>query len=147
MEQNVQKIKKVAMELDNALEKKNFNEIKSLFSDDCEIEFLGIKLNGRDGVEKWLKFIFEYVESFKLEPIVIIVEGSIFVEEFYVDINFRDGSNYHTKWSEVLIYENYKVKSLRLYFDRLEIIQHAPIGYFNKKILGFIDKKTLKGLK
>ena len=145
-EQSDERIKQVAMELDDVLERKDYERIKTFFAKDCEIEFLGITLRGRKGVEKWLDYIFQYVKRFELKPLVIMVEDGIFFEEFNVIATLPDGSKIHSKWSEVLEYENYKIKSLRLYFDRLKFAKSAASNMIIRKILAYIDKKTLGGL-
>lgn len=144
--QDPDKIKKIAMELDNALEAKDFEFLKSCFTSDCEIELIGLKLKGISGVEKWLKYIFNYVVKFKLEPVVIMVEDDVFFEEFIVNAQLPDGTTIKSKWAEVLVYEDYKIKSLRLYFDRLDFAKAIAGGYISKKIINFIIKKSLKGL-
>ena len=144
--QDPDKIKKVAMDLDNALEVKDFEFLKSCFADDCEIELIGVKLKGISGVEKCLKYIFNYVVKFELKPVVIMVENDIFFEEFIVIAQLTDGSTVESKWAEVLVYENYKIKSLRLYFDRLDFAKAIADGFLSKKIINLIIKKSLKGL-
>ncbi|MBD3194486.1 MAG: hypothetical protein GF317_05480 [Candidatus Lokiarchaeota archaeon] len=145
--QQSEKIKEVAMELDDALEMKDYDLIKKYFSDDCEIELLGETLRGKEGVKNWLDFIFSYVKTFKLVPIIIMVQDDIFFEEFEVIATLNNGSELQSKWAEILEYENYKIKSLRLYFDRLIFAKSAASNSITRKILGYIDKKTLEGLK
>ena len=48
--QTADKIRKVAMDFDNAIENKNIEVIVSAFPDECKIELLGITLMGKDGV-------------------------------------------------------------------------------------------------
>ncbi|MBD3214555.1 MAG: hypothetical protein GF311_18235 [Candidatus Lokiarchaeota archaeon] len=141
-----EKIRELAKDLDGALEKKDINLIKSFFDERCEIELLGIGLEGHEGVEKWLNYIFSYVDSFRLEPINILIENEIFFEEFVVHAKFPDNSKLQSKWAEVLIYENYKIRSLRLYFDRVEFAKAAVSGFFARKILQYLERKTLEGL-
>lgn len=144
--QSSEKIKEVAKAFDDALEEKNYKLIKSYFEENCEIELLGVKLKGHDGVEKWLDYIFSYVESFSLQPLIIIVENNVFFEEFLVKAILPDKSEINSKWAEVLIYENYKILSLRLYFDRLEFAKSAVSNFFARKVIKYIERKTLEGL-
>jgi hypothetical protein len=46
-----EELRKVAMNFDEALENKNLNAILERFSDDCEIELIGIKLSGKGAQE------------------------------------------------------------------------------------------------
>jgi hypothetical protein len=141
------KIRKVAMDLDNALERKDIDFIVSCFTTDCAIELSGIKLKGRKGVRKWLEWMLGKVESFKLTPVVIMVDNEKFFEEFIVKATLKDGTRIVSKQAEVLIYKNYKVKSLRLYFDRLDFVDAVAKDPVSKMIAKQIIKKSLEGLK
>lgn len=44
------RIRKVAVELDNAIERRDTEAISACFANDCEIELLGIRLTGKQGV-------------------------------------------------------------------------------------------------
>ncbi len=46
------------MALDDALDAKDIEEAMSFFAEDCQIELLSVKLYGREGVRKWLDWIF-----------------------------------------------------------------------------------------
>jgi len=74
-------LKKKPMDLDIALEAKDFDLIKSFFDSDCENELIGVKLAGIQGVEKWLNYIFKYGESFKLDPVVIMLKTISFLKK------------------------------------------------------------------
>jgi hypothetical protein len=144
--QNKDKILKLASDLDNDLELKNVEKIIPYFSEDCEIEMLGITAKGVSGLRKWLIWFFNMYETIKFEPIVIIVENNIFFEEFYIHVSFKKGKQLSVKVAEVLEYENYKIKSLRLYLDRLEFAEAALEGFISKKLVKLIKKRSLEGL-
>jgi len=144
--QNPDEIKKVAMELDNALERMNIDELIPFFADNCVIHLLNVKLTGKEGVKKWLIWLFENVAEIKLIPVVIIVENDVFFEEFVVQAKLHDGTKVKSKQAEVLIYENYKIKDLRLYFDRLDFANAVAKGPISKGIVHRLIKKSLKGL-
>lgn len=145
-QQDKNKILKLASDLDNDLELQDIERLIPYFSEDCEIEMLGIKLKGKSGLKKWLNWFFAMFESIKFEPIVIIVENNIFFEEFYIHTSFENGKQLSVKLAEVLEYEEYKIKSLRLYLDRLEFADAALDGFLSKKLVKLIKKKSLKGL-
>jgi len=86
--QDKNKILKLASDLDNDLELKNENKLISYFTDDCKIEMLGIKLEGRNELKKWLNWFFQMFEIIRFEPIVIMVENNTFFEEFFIRGNF-----------------------------------------------------------
>jgi ketosteroid isomerase-like protein len=143
----LEKIKEVAKELDDALETKNIDQILPFFSDDCEIELLGITVKGEEGVRRWLKWQYEHVAEVKLLPVIIMIEGNVFFEEFVVNAKLHDGTEAESKQAEVLIYdENYRVKSLRLYFDRLDFANSVVRDPISKFIVKRLIKMSLKGL-
>jgi len=144
--QDPQRIKEMGKFLDDSLEKKDFESIISCFSDDCRIELLGKSLHGKDGVEKWLNWMFDAIEKVQLTPVVIMVEGDVFFEEFKVDGTTKNGSAITSKQSEVLVYEDYKVKELRLYFDRLDFADAIADKWPSKQIVRRIVEISTKGL-
>ena len=144
--QNKEAILKLASDLDNDLEKMDVEALIPYFVDDCEIELLGVSLKGISGLNKWLLWFFESFSSIKFEPIVIMVEGSVFFEEFYIHGVTKNDKKLTGKIAEVLVYENYKIKSLRMYFDRLNFADASITGFLGKKIVKLIKNKSLKGL-
>ena len=144
--QNKDKILKLASDLDNDLELQDVEKLLPYFSEDCEVEMLGIKMQGISSLRKCLIWFFNIFETIKFQPIVIIVENNIFFEEFYIHVSFKNGKQLSVKLAEVLEYENYKIKSLRLYLDRLEFADVALGGFLSKKLVKLIKKKSLKDL-
>jgi len=144
---DVERIREVAKDLDDTLETKNNEKILEFFADDCEVELLGVALNGKDGVRKWLDWKYQHVAHYELVPIVIMIEGNMFFEEFLVKAKLPDGTELESKQAEVLIYdEDYKVKSLRLYFDRLDFADAVVKNPISKFIVRRLVKMSLKGL-
>lgn len=145
--QSKEKILKLAEDLDNDLEKMDIELLIPYFDENCEIELLGVSLKGISGLTKWLKWFFESFSSIKFEPIVIMVEGGVFFEEFFIHGITNSGKKLTGKIAEVLEYENYKIKSLRLYFDRLDFADASITGFFERRVVKLIKNKSLKGLK
>ena len=141
------KIREVAMDLDKAVERKNIPLILTSFAENCEIELLGIKLVGKEGVMKWINWVYEHLAELKFLPITIMVDGNTFFEEFVVKGKLHNGIEIQSKQAEVLVYENYKIKSLRLYFDRLDFADSVVTGFIGKTIVRQLIKKSLKGLR
>jgi len=141
-----EKIRRGASDLDNAIESKNIELILSSFSDDCEIELLGIKLTGKDGVRRWTDWMYKHLAEVKFVPITITVDGNVFFEEFILEGRLHNGIEVQSKQAEVLIYENYKVKNLRLYFDRLDFADSVVKGSISKAFVRKLMKRSLKGL-
>ena len=144
--QSPERIKEVAMEFDNAITNKDIDSIMDAFAYDCEIELLGITLYGLDGVKKWVDWLYTHIDEIDLEPVIIMVEDDIFFEEFIVHAKLKNGKITESKQSEVLIYEDYKIKSLRLYFDRLDFSASVVEGFIGKSIVNKLIKKTVEGL-
>jgi len=139
-------IRELAKALDDAIEIRNTEEITSYFSESCEIELLGIKLSGKEGLRKAINWIFRYSKEIKLVPITIMIQGDTFFEEFTVKTRVK-GEETQVKQAEVLIYdEEYKVKSLRLYFDRLELAATYTSNPIENIMINWLKKTSLKGL-
>ena len=140
-------IRKLAAELDNAIESRNAEAVISSFSEDCEIEFLGIKLTGKEGVRKWLHWVYGHLAQIKFEPVTIMVDRNTFFEEFVLKGKLHDGSEVRSRQAEVLVYKNHRVKSLRLYFDRLDFAGSVTRGFISKAVVRHMVRKSLGGLK
>ena len=140
-------ILKYAKALDNAIEKRDVEEVISYFADNCEIELFGIKLSGREGLIKAVNWMFKYLNQITLIPITIMVDRNNFFEEFTVKAKVRGGKEIQVNQSEVLTYDNeYKVTSLRLYFDRLELASAYITNPVEKLMVNLINRASLKDL-
>ena len=144
--QSDDKIRKVAKKLDDAVEKHDINFILDCFLDNCEVEIFGIVLRGKVHLKKALNWLYELIGEIIFEPIVIMIDDDVFFEEFIIKGD-KHGKKFEFKAAEVLIYKDYKVKSLRLYFDRLQVADIISERFFEKFIVSIINNKSLKGLK
>jgi ketosteroid isomerase-like protein len=145
-EQSPEEIRKYAKALDDAIEGRNIEEVESYFCDDCEIEVLGIKLTGKEGLRKAFGWMYKYLKEMVLIPVTIMVDGNTFFEEFIVKTKVKGGKEIQVKQAEVLVYDEYKVKSLRLYFDRLELAEAFISNAVEKIMVNQIIKASIKGL-
>ena len=144
---DAEKIHKVAKALDDAIEKCNIEELISFFSKECEVQLPAITLNGHEGLRKAIAWMYHYLKEIKLVPITIIIQGNIFFEEFIMKARVQGDKEIHVKQAEVLIYDNdYKIRSLRLYFDRLELVRAFSSNVIDRLIINKINQKSLKGL-
>ena len=134
------------MEFDDAIESNDIDYMVSFFADNCEIELMGITLSGREGARRWLEWLFDTLVEVKFKPVVIMVEGNIFFEEFILVGTLANGNIVESKQSEVLVYEDYKIKSLRVYFDRLDFADVVAEGFISRKIVSTLISRSLKGL-
>ena len=141
-----EEIRRVAMALDKALESKDLQAIMEKFADDCEIELLNVKLLGKEGVRKWFNWMYTHVAKLEFLPVTIMVEGNTFFEEYIVKAKFHDGEEARSNQAVVLVFENLKVKSLRMYFDRLDFSSSVAKDVISKTIVRQLVKKSLEGL-
>ena len=144
--QQIDQIRAEAKKLDDAVEDKDMETFLSCFAENCEIELFGIRLQGKEGLQKSIDWMYEKIDQIKFEPITIIVEGNTFFEEFYLLARLENGSEMKIKAAEVLVYENLKVTSLRLYFDRMQLGNLLAKGFFEKFLFQKMNAITLKGL-
>jgi ketosteroid isomerase-like protein len=144
--QSTDEIRRVAMTLDNAIENKRLDMVLSCFADDCEIELLRHSLFGKAGVEKWFDWLFRNIRQVKIQPVIIMAEGNILFEEFIVRARLLSGPEVKSKQSEVLVFENDKIKCLRLFFDRLDFADMLTKDPVSKAVLSRILKKSVEGL-
>ncbi len=121
-------------------------KILPYFSEDCEIEIFGLKIIGKQRLKNWLIWFFSLFDKIKFEPIIIMAEKNVFFQEFFIHVTFNQGKELSVKLAEVLEYQDYKIKSLRLYIDRLEFAEVIVSGFFSKKIIKLIKKRSIKDL-
>lgn len=141
-----EEIRRAAMALDKALESRDLQLVTEKFTGDCEIELLSIKLLGKEGVRKWVNWMYKHVAEIKFLPVTIMVEGNKFFEEFIVEAKFHDGEEARSNQTVVLEFEKLKVKSLRMYFDRLDFSSAVAKDVISKTIVTELIKKSLEGL-
>ena len=144
---NANRIRALAKSLDDAIENEDIEKVLSFFTEDCETELLGLRLKGRQGLKRALDWMYKHVTSITLSPITIIIDGSVFFEEFLVRAKTHKGELLEVKQAEVLIYnEDYLVTSLRLYFDRLLLADTVATNIIDRDLLNQVIKNSLRGL-
>jgi ketosteroid isomerase-like protein len=137
-------IRRAASELDEALEARDFERVVACFSADCTVDLLGVRLRGRDGVRRWLEWVFAHVEQMEFTPRLITVVGNTFIEEFGVAGILANGRRLNSQWAELLTYQDDQVTSLRLYFNPLDF---APaLGLVGRAIEPFAARLARRGL-
>jgi ketosteroid isomerase-like protein len=140
-------IKALAKALDDAIENEDVEKVLSFFTEDCETELLGLRLEGRQGLKRALDWMYMHVTNITLTPITILIDDSVFFEEFLVKAKTHKGKRLEVKQAEVLIYnEDYLVTSLRLYFDRLLLADTMATNFVDRILLNKVIKSSLKGL-
>ena len=139
-------IKSAAMDFDNAIEKMDIEKLTEFFTDDCEVIVLSEVLKGKDGVRKFFSWLFANVVKIKFVPVNIMVENDVFFEEFTVNATFHDGTKASSNQAEVLVFNKFKITSLRIYFDRLDFANSITKNVISKTIVNRLIKKSLEGL-
>ena len=142
----INKIRAEARKLDDAVEDKDMETILSCFAEDCEVELFGIRLQGKEGLKRSIDWMYKKIDQIKFEPITIIIDGNTFFEEFFLIARLESGTEVRIKAAEVLIYKAFKVTSLRLYFDRMQLGNLFAKGFFEKLLFQKMNRITLKGL-
>lgn len=141
-----EKIRQTSKALDDAIEKRNIEELVSYFSEECEVQLPGITLTGYKGLRRAIDWMYSYLKEIKLIPVTIMVQDNVFFEEFTLKATVS-GHAIEVKQSEVLVYcDDYKVESLRLYFDRLELAEHFPHNFIDRMLTRRVSRESLKGL-
>ncbi|MEJ2241435.1 MAG: hypothetical protein P8Y18_04760 [Candidatus Bathyarchaeota archaeon] len=144
--QSSEAILKTALNLDEAIETQNIEVVLSKFSVDCEIKILGIKLSGRNGVKKWMKWQFKHIAKIEFIPIIKMVSGNKFFEEYIAKAKLHGGEEILSNQAVVLEFKNKLIKSLRLYFDRLDFADAVAKDIVSKTIVKELIKKSVEGL-
>jgi hypothetical protein len=75
-----------------------------------------------------------------------MVEGNTFFEEFVVEAKFYNGEEARSNQTVVLEFENLKIKSLSVYFDRLDFSDAVAKDVVSKTIVKELIKKSFEGL-
>ena len=149
MEQKLvtEQILKYARALDDAIEQRDIEGVVSCFSDGCEIELPGVKLTGKEGLRKAIGWMYGYFKDIVLVPVTVMVDGNTFFEEFVMKAKVKGNREIEVKQAEVLVYDNeYRVRSLRLYFDGLELAEACGSSIMERIVVRQWRRASLKGL-
>jgi ketosteroid isomerase-like protein len=143
--ESTRQIRQLARRLDNSIERHDMDAVLSFFTEDCEVTFFGAKVSGKERLQRALRFLFDKLVNIRFEPVTIMVEGETFFEEFRLHAEGPKTESVSIEAAEVLVYDGDKVKSMRLYLDRLQLAGVIVEGMFERKLLHAIEKKTLEG--
>ena len=140
-------LRELALRFDRALERKDYQAVLSAFHEHCTITLPGIELTGREGARKWMDWLFSYVEELRFEPVVIMTRENIFFEEYLVRARIAGGRMVESRQAEVLVFEGETIRSLRVYFDRLDFAEAVARDFFSRIAISQIRKKSTEGLR
>ncbi|MFH1538613.1 MAG: nuclear transport factor 2 family protein [bacterium] len=134
----------VAKEFGDAMERKDLDALLECFTDDCEIEIFDLKLRGKEGVRKWYKWTFAHMRALSFEKIVSVSDGDTFIEEYILNGTIHNGKKMQSRQARVLVFEGDKVKSFRLYLDRLQFADSVVSDPVGKMIVGKFINVSVK---
>lgn len=139
-------IRELALRFDRAIERRDSAAVLSAFHEDCTITLPGIELTGREGAERWVAWLFSELREICFEPVIVMTRDDTLFEEFIVRARTAGGRTLESRQAEVLVFQDGKVKSLRLYFDRLDVAQALSPGFFSRMAISHIGKQFSRGL-
>jgi ketosteroid isomerase-like protein len=145
-DQSPDQIRRLAKDLDDAVEHGDIEMVVSFFTDDCEVELPGVKLTDQDGLRRGLGWLYHELGSIRFEPVSIMVDGDTFFEEFVMRATREGDAEAEIPATEVLVYEGLKVRRLRIYFDRLAIAAIRARGLVEKWVVKKMERAALRGL-
>jgi len=143
-----EKIQDAVIQFTDAMIKKNNEALVACFADDCEIEFLHVKLKGKKGAREWREWLYGHMSELQFDRITNVVNEKTIMEEYILSGRLHNGSRIKSRQTEVIVFDdNYKIKRFSFYFDRLDFIESGINKIMAKQIVNTFNQKTLKNLK
>ena len=141
-------IRMAVQKFTDAMVKKDQEALAACFAEDCEIEFLHVKLKGKRGVREWAHWLYGHLSELQFDRITSVVNDGVIFEEYVLNGRLHNGSKIRSRQTEVLVFdENRMIKNFRFYFDRLDFIESGINKIMAKQIVNTFNQKTLKSLK
>lgn len=110
----------ITLRMDRAIEAKDTVTILSCFHENCEVVLPGKKIKGKNEVKKWTEMIFGYFAELRIIPEDGFIGENLFFRKFTLRVTFHDGSEIISKQAGVLEFDDWKIRNLRLDFDRAD---------------------------
>lgn len=145
--EQTERMQQVADTFRDAVQDRNVEALVSCFAEDCEVELLNLKLHGRDGVRKWYHWMCGHMKSTSFEHVCSAVNGSIYIEEYIMHGVIHNGKKMHNKQTRVLEFNGDKIKSFRLYLDRLQFADSVVNDFAGKIVVRKFIEISVKGMK
>ena len=142
-----EQMERVAGEFRDAMQNRDLAALLHLFREDCEIELFDLKLRGHDGVEKWFNWTFGHMKAMQFERLSSAVGGDIFYEEYLLSGVIHNGKKTQSRQARVLVFEGGRVKSFRLYMDRLQFADSVVNDFAGRLIVKKFIEVSVKGMK
>ncbi len=117
-------IRDLAAEFDRALARRDLEAARSLFDPECRLDLLGLTLEGGEGAERWLRWLFALLPRIDLEQVSALNEPPVLFQEYVLRTELPAGERIESRQMRVTVWEGSRIKELRLIFDRLDL---APL--------------------
>ena len=133
-------LRQVASDFGDAIENRDLPTLLDCFTEDCTLDIFNVHLKGKQGVKKWYKWMFGHMRAMRFEQTIGVVDGDTFFEEYVLIGEIHNGKKLQSRQARVMEFEDGKVKSFRLYFDRLQFADSVVRDFASKIIVKkFID--------
>jgi ketosteroid isomerase-like protein len=134
------------LRFNEAMEGWEIGAIQSLFTDNCEVRFANIRLEGKEGVRRWIEWLHKSVRKVKFEPVTIMTEGNTLFQEFIVKAKMRNNKEVESRQAEVMVFEGGRIKSLRVYLDRLDFAEGLTGILIGPAVVRLVRELSTMGL-
>lgn len=126
---------------------KNVEAVISCFAEDCEIEFLNVKLKGKHGAGEWIKWLYGHMSELRYEPVFTMSDGNVFFVEYVLVGKLHNGIDIKSRQAQIMIFDSEgRIKHFRYYFDRLDFVESAINRIMAKSLVQIFNQKTLNDL-
>jgi hypothetical protein len=131
---------------DRALESRDIHRVIPFFAADCCIELLRQKLTGREGVKKWLGWMYKNLSELSLVTDLVLIQENVVFQEFTLKAKLNAKGILESHQVRVIVFENGKIKNLRAYFDRMDFVEPLAQGFGAKSFVKQLMNLSIKGL-
>ncbi|MBS7643244.1 nuclear transport factor 2 family protein [Candidatus Bathyarchaeota archaeon] len=127
--------------------KKDVEKMLPFFAEDATLIFPGVKLDGHEGVRRWVKWLDAQFPKVAFRGVTLTIEGRRAVHEFVLDGTTPEGLTASFDCVAVYEFRNGKITQFRCYFDVLTIAKQIAKGFFAKRAVKSMIDQYEKGLR
>lgn len=145
--QRHERMREVAERFSDSVAKKDVDTIQSCFSEDCIIEFLNVRLEGKLGVREWIKWLYGHMSELVFENNTTVAEGDILVRECVLVGKLHNGIKMKSRQAQIVTFNgDGLIRSFRFYYDRLDFVESAINRVMATTLRQAFNQKTMKHL-
>lgn len=142
-----EEIQQAVQRFTDAMVRKDHDALAACFADDCEIEFLHVKLMGKKGARDWCTWLYGHLTELQVDRKISVVNENVLIGEYVLNGQLHNGSRIKSRQTEVLVFDDdYKIRNFRFYFDRLDFIESGINKHIARRIVQTFNQKTLMNL-